>query len=116
MDKIKPIQLPVRYDEKASQLVDAEGSAWLDVDVLDYDDREICEAMVVQIADALNAAADKDRQITALQTLLTATDALLDFLNKESVVPPAQIAWQIADARVTATNILAESKRIQEGE
>ena len=64
----------------------------------------------------LDVAADKDRQITALQTLLTATDALLDFLNKESVVPPAQIAWQIADARVTATNILAESKRIQEGE
>lgn len=68
------------------------------------------------VFDTLNAAADKDRQITALQTLLTATDALLDFLNKESVVPPAQIAWQIADARVTATNILAESQRIQEGE
>jgi len=66
-EQFKPIQLPVKYSKSGSQLVDAEGCAWLDVDALDYDDRDICVAMVKQIADALNATAREARLVEALE-------------------------------------------------
>lgn len=66
-EQIKPIQLPVRYDKTACQLVDAAEAAWLDVDALDYDDRDICEAMVKQIADALNATRREDALVERME-------------------------------------------------
>ena len=113
MDKIKPIQLPVRYDEKASQLVDAEGAAWLDVD---YDDREICEAMVDQIADALNAAADKDRQIAVLTEALEVYAKSCD-CGHLLTSHEHGMCFLCNCYKVTclADKALAESQRIQEG-
>ena len=98
-------------------------AAWLDVD---YDDREICEAMVVQIADALNTAADKDRQIAVL------TEALGHYGNKDTWAPSAPVTNDMDDRDYDqlikdfylndghgydiAAEALAKSQRIQEGE